>query len=117
MADKDPQGQEKLESGVPASSPDDYYSALTSLIGEASKDPALLRNLVYVLARHNLKAGTAQPTPTLETAQLRELKHAIEHLKADLAQQDQRPPDLSAGTDRSSDDGPARSALVPHSLE
>ena len=83
MADKNPQGQEKFESGAPASSPDDYYSALTSLIGEASKDPTLLRNLVYVLARHNLKAGTAQPTPTLEPAQLRELEQAIEHLKAD----------------------------------
>ena len=131
MADKDPQGQKQFETGAPASSPDDYYSALTSLIGEASKDPALLRNLVYVLARHNLKSGATEARPTLEPAQLKELERAIEHLKADLPQQDQQPPDLlghtAAGgrdvpssfvTDRSPDDNPfARSALVPHSLE
>src|SRR4051812_42528822 len=92
MADKDPQGHKQIESDVPASSPDDYYSALTSLIGEASKDPALLRNLVYVLARHNVKEGMTQPTPTLEPAQLRELERAIEHLKSDLAEQDQQAP-------------------------
>src|SRR5216684_8052991 len=117
MADKNPQGQEKFESGNPAPPPDDYYSALTNLIGEASKDPALLRNLVYVLARHNLKAGTTQPTPTLEPAQLRELERAIEHLKADLGEQGQPPPDLSSGTDRPFDDRPFSRGVVPRSLE
>src|SRR5947208_1988262 len=106
MADKNPQGQEKFASEAPASPPDEYYSALTSLIGEASKDPALLRNLVYVLARHKLKAGTAQPTPILEPAQLKELERAIEHLKADLGEQGQPPPDLSTGIDPPFDDGP-----------
>src|SRR4051794_28639710 len=95
MADKNPQGQEKFASDAPASPRDEYYSALTSLIGEASKDPALLRNLVYVLARHNLNTRTQQPTPTLEPAQLKELEQAIEQLKADLPQQDQSSPDHS----------------------
>ena len=134
MADKDPQGQEQFESGAPASPPDDYYSALTSLIGEASKDPSLLRNLVYVLARHKLNTGTTQATPSLEPAQLQELERAIEHLKADLAQQGQQPPDLSdhtatsgwdaltnasssSGIDRSSDNRPFVRSVVPRSLE
>ena len=134
MADKDPQGQEQFESDAPASPPDDYYSALTSLIGEASKDPTLLQNLVYVLARHNVKSGPSQPTPALEPAQLQELERAIEHLKADLAQQGQQPPDLSdhtatsgwnaltnasssSGTHRSSDNRPFVRSVVPRSLE
>src|SRR3954447_16702404 len=95
MADQDPHGHKHNESVVPASTPDEYYIALTNLIGEASKDPALLRNLVYVLARHNLKAGMTQSSPTLDPAQLQELERAIEHLKSDLAEQEQQPPDSS----------------------
>ena len=138
MAEQGPQSQDPNASDIPASPPKDYYSILRSVIGQVSKDRTLLRNLVYALARQNLKPSGA-PTRLAEEpwkadsiadyARALELERAITQLEADIAKQPRQlsgPVQTSvggrvdaAGADITSDSKPAsyeplsRSPLVP----
>ena len=53
------QRQDQDETIDPSSQePEDYYSALVSLIAEAASDPARVRKLVYAVVRSNLNPET-----------------------------------------------------------
>ena len=111
---------------VPASPPKDYYSTLVKLIGEVSRDPASLRNLVYAMARRNLKPEAmpnrrneqppkADPLPELENAL--ELERAIERVEAGIAQSEQlsdlTKQDLTDHTDTARHTSPSRDGDPP----
>lgn len=95
MADRNPHDQGKFRFNIPATPvAQDYYAVLSRVIGEASRDPAQLRKLVYALAWNYLKPD-ARPTLTppdpkeqakamleVEIAR-RQLERAISHIETD----------------------------------
>lgn len=94
MADNSPQDRKRFSLNLPSAA-EDYQSVLSKVIGEASRDPAQLRKLVYALAWNYLKPNAggashsrdakqqAKATFELELAKL-QLQRAIETIETDV---------------------------------
>lgn len=83
MADKNPQTQDKTGASPPASpQQQDHYAVLKKVIDDVTQDRAMLRKLVYALARQSLKPEVivAKPIPEAQSqaATIVELEQALQ---------------------------------------